>query len=217
MDQFLAIPDFDERRLELIDGEVYEKPMPRWGRGRLALVLGALLNQHGFAATEARAMIPPSADLGASSPPPDLAFYVSQPPASSDWMTRPPDLVVEILSPGQSRREMRARIDAYQAFGVHSIWIIDWERRSADIYEDGERRTTDESDMLASGHVPGFHARLGDVFRQGGVGDWPGRVPIITSVTSRSSKPLPLSRPASRDRRAVTNSFSRSPKSGGAA
>jgi Uma2 family endonuclease len=40
LQEFRAIPGFDERRLELIDGEVYEKPLPRWGHGKLAIKFG---------------------------------------------------------------------------------------------------------------------------------------------------------------------------------
>jgi hypothetical protein len=40
LDDFLAIHGIAERRLELIDGEVYEKPMQRWGHGELAMEIG---------------------------------------------------------------------------------------------------------------------------------------------------------------------------------
>ncbi|MGI8926319.1 MAG: Uma2 family endonuclease [Tepidiformaceae bacterium] len=164
LEQFLALPDIEERRLELIDGEVYEKPMPRWGHGSLAIVLGAKLNEVGFAAAEARALIPSSADMDASAPLPDVAFYRENPPASDEWMTLPPDVAVEILSRGQNRREMRAKIQAYVTFGVRSVWVVDIERQSIDVYEGGARRTLGRGDTLSSPHAPGFAMTLDEVF-----------------------------------------------------
>jgi Uma2 family endonuclease len=78
-------------------------------------------------------------------------------------MTRPPDVVVEILSQGQSRREMRAKVDAYVAFGVASVWVIDAERKSVDVYEGGRRRTLAGDDVLESPAAPGFRVTLSEL------------------------------------------------------
>ncbi len=164
LEEFLAMPDIDERRLELIDGEVCEKASPRWGHGRLALRIGQLLDQFGYAAVEPRAVIRGSANLGPSSPLPDVAFYRSTPPADDEWMTRPPDVAVKILSLGQSRREMRAKVDLYQAFGIPSVWVVDLGRREVEIYEGGSRRILAGTDLIDSRHVPGFAITVDALF-----------------------------------------------------
>ncbi len=163
LDEFLAMPDIDERRLELIDGEVCEKVSPRWGHGRLTGFLGQLLNEFGHAAVEPRAVIRGTANFGPSSPLPDVAFYRSAPPADDEWMTSPPDVAVEILSPGQSRREMRAKVDLYRAFGIPSVWVVDLERREVEIYE-GERRILAGTDLIDSKHAPGFAIAVDALF-----------------------------------------------------
>jgi Uma2 family endonuclease len=168
LDEFLAMPDIEERRLELIDGEVVEKPMPTWGHGNLALRIGAALDRAGFASVEARAIIPASATVDASAPLPDVAFYRSDPPADDEWMTRPPHVAVEILSPGQSRRDLRAKVDAYVAFGVESVWIVDPATRTVDVHEQGERRTIAEDGILESPAAPGFAMPLSELFGPGG-------------------------------------------------
>ena len=117
LEEFLAMPDIDERRLELIDGEVYEKLSPTWDHGELTIVLGELLRKAGRAAAEPRAIIPPTKDRAGSAPLPDLAFYRTARPGAREWMQSPPDLAVEILSPGQSRMEMRGKVDLYRSFG----------------------------------------------------------------------------------------------------
>ncbi len=164
LEEFLAMPGIDERRLELIDGEVCEKVSPRWGHGRMAGFLCQLLNQFGYAAVEPRAVIRGTATLGPSSPLPDVAFYRSAPPADDEWMTRPPDVAVEILSLGQSRREMRAKVDLYQAFGIPSVWVVDLERREVEIYEEGERRILAGTDVIESQHAPGFATAVDALF-----------------------------------------------------
>lgn len=161
---FLAMPAIEERRLELIDGEVFEKPTPTWGHGTIALAIGALLNNVGFAAVEPRAIIATAGNLGPSAPLPDVAFYRDNPPRPEERMTSPPHVAVEILSPGQSRTEMRTKVELYLRFGVESVWVVDAERRTVDVYEGGERRTLTLGDTLTSASAPGFELALAKLF-----------------------------------------------------
>lgn len=164
LEEFLAIPDIDERRLELIDGEVQEKVSPRWGHARLAATIIKLLDGYGFSGPEARAVIRGHGDRADSSPLPDVAFYRTDPPEQDEWMARPPHVAVEILSPGQSRIEMRAKADLYIAFGVESVWVIDPERESIEVYEKGTRRILTGSDRLETPAVPGLSTTVREVF-----------------------------------------------------
>ncbi len=163
LEDFLAMPRIEEERLELIDGEVYEKPMPRWGHARQAGQLVAELNRFGFAGVEARAIIPAAGDLEASAPLPDVAFYRHNPPADDEWMSRPPHVAIEILSLGQSRTEMRTKVEVYLRFGVESVWVVDPERHLVDVYEAGARRTLSGDDILQSPAAPGFALRVADL------------------------------------------------------
>lgn len=45
-----------------------------------------------------------------------------------------PDLVVEILSPGNSRREMKDKFELYEEAGVLEYWVVDPSRRSVLVY-----------------------------------------------------------------------------------
>lgn len=174
LEDFLALPDIDERRLELIDGEVYEKMSPRWGHGALAIELGAALRSVGYASAEPRAIIPQGTGADESSLLPDVAFYRESPPEPNDWMRRPPDVAIEILSPGQGRRDVRAKVDIYLQFGVQSVWVFDLDRRSVDVYEAAERRTLGPDDRLISAAVPGFEVQVGELFDRA-LGRGPGR------------------------------------------
>jgi Uma2 family endonuclease len=164
LDDFLADPAIDERRLELIDGEVHAKPMPTWGHATLAGELYLSLRPFGFAGVEPRAVIGPTAAFDPSSLIPDVAFYRTAPPGRDEWMTRPPHVAVEILSPGQARRDLRAKIDLLVAFGVESVWLVDPSSRSVEVYEGGGRRILGEDDTLASSAVPGLAINLRELF-----------------------------------------------------
>ncbi len=168
LSQFLAIPQFDERRLELIDGKFHERSPKRWGAGQLAVELALVLRGFGYVGLGPRAIIPATPTRGASSPISEVALYKTAPPKSDEWMTRPPDLVVELLSIGQSRTEMRGKASIYLEFGVPCVWVFDLERLSVDVYEKGERRTLTTPGLLTCATLPGFSERVGELFQRAG-------------------------------------------------
>ena len=168
LEEFLRMPDIEERRLELIDGEVYEKAARRWGDGALVGELGSALHSFGFVGLAPRAIIPEAPSRGPSAPIPDLALYKKNRPISDEWMTAPPDLVVELLSIGQSRTEMRAKASIYLGFGVACVWIFDLERKTVDVYEGGDRRSLTAADTLSCDTLPGFAERVGELLARAG-------------------------------------------------
>ena len=168
LEEFLALPGIEERRLELIDGEVSETALRRWGHAAVVVEIGLALRRFGVVGAGARAIIPAAPLWGPSAPLPDLALYKSARPKADEWMTRPPDLVVELLSSGQSRTEMRAKASIYVEFGVPCVWVFDLERQTVDVYEAGERRTLSAPDMLSCATLPGFSERIGDLLERAG-------------------------------------------------
>src|SRR5438552_291363 len=69
---------------------------------------------------------------------PDIAFIRSDriPPGefSEKFWAMPPDLVVEVLSSGDSRREIAEKIQTYLDTGVGSVWIIHVKKREVRVY-----------------------------------------------------------------------------------
>ena len=53
------------------------------------------------------------------------------------YVTEPPLIAIEILSPEDTLRAMREKAAEYSAFGIEHIWIIDPEPRVAYRYADG--------------------------------------------------------------------------------
>ena len=83
-----------------------------------------------------------------------------------------PDLVIEILSPGNSRKEMREKFEVYEEAGVREYWIVDPERETVIVYVLNEQgkyiglppRTSEQ--LISPAIFPELQIDLGEVFRE---------------------------------------------------
>lgn len=81
-----------------------------------------------------------------------------------------PDLVVEILSPGNSRKEVRIKFELYEEVGVKEYWIINSEEQNIAVFvlqEDGRyggARLFTSGDQIAATAVPGFLLKINELF-----------------------------------------------------
>ncbi len=81
-----------------------------------------------------------------------------------------PDLVIEILSPGNSKTEMKDKFDLYEEAGVQEYWIVFPGERSVLIFKLGDNgryiglQPAIESDILTTPIIPGLEVDLKDVF-----------------------------------------------------
>ena len=77
-----------------------------------------------------------------------------------------PDLVVEVLSPGNTKGEMsRKRIEYFHS-GVQLVWIVDCRSRSVAVYTSPSSVTefTEEQTITGGAVLPGFEANVADFF-----------------------------------------------------
>ena len=99
---------------------------------------------------------------------PDVAFWsiTRQPVIPDGYFEIPPDLAVEVLSPDDRRKDVRAKIKEYLFYGVPLIWLVDPENRIAWVYQGSPRGTElDEEDPIDGGSVlPGFSCKVADLF-----------------------------------------------------
>lgn len=157
---------------ELIDGTLVEKPMG-FLESRLAIILGRLLldfverDDVGVIAGESGMV---RLEFGRVRIP-DLCFV--------SWHRLPhgelpadailgiaPDLAIEILSEGNTAKEMEQKLIDYFAAGVRLVWYIDPQARTVRVYTSLRRsRLLHESDTLDGGKVlPGFSIPLKSLF-----------------------------------------------------
>jgi Uma2 family endonuclease len=79
-----------------------------------------------------------------------------------------PDLVVEVLSKGNTRKEMARKLREYFEAGVRLVWYVDPSKRTVTVYTAVDRFTLlDEGDTLDGGDVlPGFSLSIRDWFAE---------------------------------------------------
>jgi Uma2 family endonuclease len=81
-----------------------------------------------------------------------------------------PDLIIEILSPGNSRTEMRDKFDLYQEAGVFEYWIVSPIEKTIQVWKLNEQSRyiglppTVEGDLLTAPIVPNLELDVTEVF-----------------------------------------------------
>lgn len=82
-----------------------------------------------------------------------------------------PDIVIEILSPGNNSKELRHKYDVYEEAGVKEYWIVSPQDQSFLFYtliggkfQPSKLMTSEES--FVSSVLPGLELQLSDVFSQ---------------------------------------------------
>ncbi len=102
-----------------------------------------------------------NAELTGITSPADL---VGQP-----FLELPPLLVVEVLSPGNTRREIDERLADYRSIGVPECWLVNFPTRSVEVLRlTAEAATTTAifgmGDTLSCGVLTGFTLPIADIF-----------------------------------------------------
>jgi len=81
-----------------------------------------------------------------------------------------PDIVIEILSPGNSKREMKDKYAVYEESGVSEYWIVSLTEKAVQVFRLNEAgkyygiQPFTEDDDLTTPILPGVNIQLKDVF-----------------------------------------------------
>jgi Uma2 family endonuclease len=172
-DLLTPIPGRD-RLCELVDGVLVEKAMGYY-ESRLAAVLVWLLET--FAQAHRQGIVLGADALTRLRPGlvrvPDVSF-VSRRRLPNQRVPREPvadlvpDLAVEVLSAGNTPREMERKLQEYFASGVQMVWYVYPESKTVRVYSTSEQYTVvHEHERLEGGAIlPGFAVVLQDWFAQ---------------------------------------------------
>ena len=171
-EELMELPDRPFRH-ELINGELITMSLPRPPHGRITMQLGGPLLQFvwdhdlgevydhsGFQMT-----INPDTVLG-----PDIAFVSKDRLRAAreykGYWPGPPDIAVEVLSPGDRPSRVAPRISLCFAHGVKQLWIVNQKNRTVTVYRSPSDATTFcGSDYLeAQDLLPGFRLSLDRIF-----------------------------------------------------
>lgn len=138
----------DERRVEIIDGEIIEKASPTFEHCEVQLLLGALLvagstrgggirSRDWWLGTEPDIQLEPHNVFR-----PDIAGWRRDRhphrPTGVPILMRP-DWVCEVLSPSNAENDLIKKFRVYHRAGIEHYWIVDPEHRSLIVYRNEPR------------------------------------------------------------------------------
>ena len=177
LEEFLALPE-TEPASEYACGEVTQKPMPTNAHGALQLYIAMLIFQFlarvkiGRVRTEWRCVFGPRRRRRGFVPDVVYASFERMPPVHANeqaYLETAPDLIVEILSPGESPERFARKLRFYLLHGVRLVWVVDPIAQTITVYTPGpaDERVLRAGDILDGGDVlPGFTAPVAEIMAQ---------------------------------------------------
>jgi len=175
-EDLLNFPD-DGRRHELIDGEHYVTPSPGSSHqliaGNLFFLLRLYLRERPLGIVMLAPFDVVLTDFDVVEP--DLLYFTSArflEVVTSRCAQGPPDLAVEILSPGTRRKDELTKRKLYEARGIAEYWVVDPEletikayRLAGARYERAAELSLEAADALTSPVFPGLALSLAEIFK----------------------------------------------------
>jgi len=172
VDEFERMDEEDGYRLSLVRGRVVREPAPggRHGYvlGRLCAALDHRVQAIGQGVLYANVGVVIRTDP-ATVRVPDLALYARDQvadPWPDGFFRTPPHLAVEILSPSDRARAMRAKVADYLGAGSRMVWVVNPRRRTVQVHRVGKPDVNlSEQDTLAGDDAfPGLHLPVKELF-----------------------------------------------------
>jgi Uma2 family endonuclease len=172
-EQLLQLPR-GERRYELVAGELRTMAPAGWKHGVVVSEVHAILSQFVRKHKLGRMFGAETGFLLERDPDtvraPDVAFIhrdhlPQQDPAEAFWPGAP-DLAVEVLSPGDTEREVKEKVDAWLSVGAAVVWEVNPGDGTVTVHRGpDDAELLGEDDTFDGGPVvPGFRCRVRDFF-----------------------------------------------------
>jgi Uma2 family endonuclease len=171
LQQFLRLPEA-KPALEYVEGMVVQKVSPKTRHSVLQAELLVVLRSHGRSRKLGRPYPELRCTFGGRSLVPDLSFFAhgripkdtSGMPVDDVFLA--PELAIEIISPGQTIKNLSARAQRCVINGVVACWVIQPTRRQVHVFRRGQPPETLElGDTLEEPDVlPGSALALEELF-----------------------------------------------------
>lgn len=162
-------------RLELVRGELYEMPPAGARHGGVAMRVGILLGGHVYRnhlgevlAAETGFVLQRDPDTVRA---PDVSFVArDRLPAGelpAGFLDLAPDLAVEVVSPGDTTREVQEKVEDWLYAGTHLVWVVYPATQTVTVHRSLEDVSElSGSDVLDGGQVvPGFSCHVQELFK----------------------------------------------------
>ncbi len=157
VEDFLKLPEPAEGHLELHHGDVVTLPPPKRGHQRIQRKAHALLT-HCFGKTgvvEVEMAFRPTAEHEVWRA--DVACITKEREAATpddEYLTGAPELVVEVLSPGNTAEEIEDKRLICMGNGCISFWVLNGKRQTASVTEADVTKHYDISSTIVSTVLP---------------------------------------------------------------
>ncbi|MEA5623700.1 Uma2 family endonuclease [Nostoc sp. UHCC 0251] len=174
LQEFLNLsPGEGDVTYELVDGQAIPKMSPKFFHAKLTRVLLNLIEQ----SCEAKGEVCPEWAVALTRrgrdwmPIPDI-LYISNERLPANWdedeaCPVPPDLVIEIISPGQTFGQMAAKAKDYLDAKVLRVWVVDSKARSITVfYPDAAPQTYMGEELLKDSLFKGLEFTVEQVFQK---------------------------------------------------
>ncbi len=173
LQEFLNLPPGEgDTTYELVDGQIIAKMSPKFHHSKLTRTFIQIFEEWGQELGE----IYPEWSITLTRrkldwvPTPDL-LYIFNERLPANWDENeacpvPPDLVIEIISPGQTFGQMTAKAKDYLNAGVLGVWVVDSQARSITVfYPDAALQTYMGEEVFADSLFPGLEFTALKVFQ----------------------------------------------------
>ncbi|MDJ0801119.1 MAG: Uma2 family endonuclease [Calothrix sp. MO_167.B12] len=180
LEEFLALPSGDVT-YEFVNGEAVPKysndeMSPKFFHSTIQKALLILLDQclQNQGRVEVEWAVKLKLDHQDWVPVPDLT-YVSYNLLSADWLEDEacpvtPELVIEIISPGQTFGEMTEKATDYLKAGILWVWVVDTKARIITVFAPSSLPVTyRENQVISDKKLPGLEITPNAVFQRAGL------------------------------------------------
>ncbi|MEH1864745.1 MAG: Uma2 family endonuclease [Nostoc sp.] len=174
LQEFLNLPPGEgDITYEFVDGQAIPKMSPKKFHSKLTRALLNLIEQ----CCEGKGEVYPELAVALTRrgrdwmPIPDI-LYISNERLPPDWEQEgacsvPPDLVIEIISPGQTFGQMAAKAKDYLDAKVLRVWVVDSKARSITVfYSDAAPQTYMGDELLTDSLFEGLEFTVEQLFQK---------------------------------------------------
>jgi Uma2 family endonuclease len=168
LEDFLALPE-EKPALELIDGEVCRKPVPKESHSyaQLGIIKALLTDPHtapGHIRPELGISFP--SELAGNHRVPDVVYFLPDRRPSHPYPLLAPDLAVEIRSEGQGLDLVRKRLSFLRERGTRCTLLVDPATRTVEVHDDGRTWIAHEGERVTLSGLDGFSFLVDGLFEQ---------------------------------------------------
>lgn len=169
------LPENADKRLDLIEGVIYEMPPAGMEHGasgaNLLIDMGVYVRAHDLGmvtAAETGFVVHTDANGKDTILAPDVGFIAkARVPAESvkQYVPLAPDLAVEVVSPNDSASDVHIKVNKYLQYGTPVVWVVYPVTRTVVVHTATGAQTLGADDQLDGGSIlPGFKLRVGAIF-----------------------------------------------------